>query len=365
MIEARSSLPALPSIKRTIFCQNSGVPLATLDVLVFEGHLAVLESHEAALYLHPFYRTSPGVLGKKLDDALTRAHDSEWVQTKPEQLRLQLLTSALLFSLEVVRQELPTLPSFVIASSSASRLLALSKWYFFISSQRLSLPQYHINKKNQNLSWENFKDWLDCAFEIKEDWSKKAKKLEVADKQRAYSESLKEINSECYRRIDTRKVWNWMEMQLLLRYPPGRTTTFKSLFLNGDVEPHEWTLDDVEDLKIAILESCDIGNEITFFINKRLDGIHALIRDFYSSFTLLSTVGDGSANSLQDEQQTPEEAAFFTEFENKVDSLESLPPAPVRSSFASNGLFWKAQAQWNILSRRFKAREQRNEGGAE
>jgi hypothetical protein len=346
--------PNASSIKRTIFCQNSGVPLATLDVLIFEGHLAFLEVHEAALYLHPFYRLSTGVLLKKLEDALNSAQDSGWVLIASEQKRLQLLTSATMFSLGVVNQESPTLPSFPVAAASASRLFALSKFFFAVQSEKLSFPSYHVTKKNENLQWENLKHWLDSAFEVKDAWSKQSKNLEIAEKQRAYSDSLREINSETYRRIDTRKVWKWVEMQVLLQYPAGRVKTFESLFMNGDLEPHEWTVDDVEDLKVAILETCDIGNTITFFINKRLNGILALIRDFYSSFTLLTRVGNGDANKLQDEQQTPQEAAIFDEFDRKASELESLPPMPVRESFTSNALFWKAQAQWNILSRVFK-----------
>lgn len=351
--------PAAISAKRTILCQNSGVPLAILEVLIFEGHLPVLEAHDSAPYFHPFYRISPAVLIKKLEESLRLAQDSGWINTPSEQKRLQLLTSSLLFSLDAVKQECATLPSYTVASASASRLLALAKWFFFVSAGRLQFPVYHVTKKNDNLQWDNFKHWLDSAFEIRAEWSKNVKSLEIAEKQRLFSLSLKEINSESYRRIDTRKVWKWMEMQLLLKYAAGRVETFKSLFLNGDVEPHEWTIDDVEDLKYAITESCDIGNEITFFINKRLNGILALIRDFYSSFTLLGKKPD--VGNLQEDKQTPQELAMIEELDRRLDSIDVLPPAPVRASFTSNALFWKAQAQWNILARRFKSREAQTE----
>lgn len=341
------------TLTKTIFCQNSGVALAQLEIRIFEGHLAYLEAHSDALYLHPFYRVSSSVLLKKFEDCLHHSQEQAWVLTHAEQQRLQLLTSAMMHSLGCIKQDRPTLPPFPIAAASSGRLLGLAKWFWFISSQRLEFPIYSISGKNDNLDWSNFKHWLDSAYLVREDWASKSRKLQIDAQKRAHEQSMREIKSESYRRVDTKKVWNWIHLQLADEYAPGRLETFKNLFLNGDLDISNWILDDVEDLKIALVQHCDCGNEIMHFINKRLDGIAGLIKDFYSSFTILGQKSSPEA-SFGDDEQTLQEQQFIAEFDTRVAALESLPPAPQRADYQTLGLFLKAQAQWNILSKRFK-----------
>lgn len=343
--------PPFESIIKTIYCQNSGVVLGNLECKIFEGQLAYMEAHSEAVYLHPFYRISSIVLMKKLEDCLHWFQRQGWVGTPPEQLRLRLLVSATLFHLDSIKQDRPTLPSFPIAAASAGRLLGVTKWFFYISSQRLQFPLYSVSALNDNLEWQNFRHWVDSAYEIREIWASKSKEYQRDAEQRAMEDSLREIKSEhIFKRIDTRKVWNWISLQLEDNIPPGRIKTFCSLFLNGDTEASEWTIDDVDDLREAIVQFIDNGNEITFFITKRLNGIAAIIRDFYSSFTIVSKITGGSFT----DQQTPEEALFYSEYDKKVEGLVEMPPAPKRESFTSLGLYMKAQAQWNILNKRFK-----------
>src|SRR5258706_5879800 len=144
------SLPKLNSITKTIYCQNSGTVLGTLEVLILEGHIAYLESHSDSVYLHPFYRMSNTVILKKLEDCLHQCQEQGWICSHKEQQRLQLLCSALMFSLGAIKQDGASLPSFPIAAASTGRLVGLAKWYFFVSSQRLSFPLYSISTKNDN-----------------------------------------------------------------------------------------------------------------------------------------------------------------------------------------------------------------------
>jgi hypothetical protein len=347
-----STSPSLNSLIKTIYCQNSGVVLGVLNIKIFEGQLAYLDAHNDAVYLHPFYRLNNLVLLKKLEDCLHSLQSQGWVPTNEsgEKLRLRLLMSAMMFNLDSIKQTHATLPSYPVAIASAGRLLGVAKWFFYVSSQRLSFPIYSISKLNQNEQWENFKDWLDSAYEIRNAWASKSKELKKEAEQRAYSESLKEITSEHFRRIDTRKVWNWIWLQLEDNVPPGRIETFKSLFLNGDTEAHEWTVDDVDDLRESLVKYCDRGNSIMFFINKRLDGIAALVRDFYSSFTIVSKV---TSKDYNEDTHTAEEQKFFKEFDDKAQALTEMPAPPKKEDFTSLGLFLKSQAQWNILKKRF------------
>lgn len=348
-------------VTKEIYCSKSGVVLGELKVFIIEGRLAYLEAHDNAVYEHPFYRLSPYVLQGKLEEALRSAHESEWSITANQQLRLRLLTSAVMHSLHAIKQHEPSLPSFQVVVGSAGRLLALAKWYFITSSQRLQLPIYSISPTNGNLEWQSFKHWLDTAYEVRSEWGKKVRVLEQEAQQRLYDENVRDIKSESFRRIDLRKVWQWIACGLEGHVASGRIETMKSLFMNGDVEAHEWLSDDVDDLQEMLCLYCDNGNEIRFFIQQRLNGIRALIRDFYDGFTLL---GGGNITEEDQNSQTEKEIAFIQEFDDKVEALEELPARPVRSGFASNGLFLKAEANWNILRRRWekKATQQPNKG---
>lgn len=344
--------PTLDSITKTIYCQNSGVVLGNLEVKIFEGQLAYLEAHSEALYLHPFYRLNNLVLLKKLEDCLHQFQEQGWLGSHPEQLRLRLLTSAMMFNLDCIKQDRATLPSFPVAAASAGRLLGISKWFFYVSSQRLAFPLYSVSKLNDNLEWQNFKHWIDSAYEVRQVWSSKKKEFQRDAEQKAMSESLKEIKSEHYKRIDTRKVWNWIWLQIEDAYPKERVEMFKDLFLDGDLNAHDWNIVNVDGLREAVYKYCDQGNEICFFIKKRLDGIAALIDDFQSSFTL---VKNATADSFgADGLQTPEEALFFSEFDTRAEALDDMPAPPKREDFNSLGLYLKAQAGWNILNKRFK-----------
>jgi hypothetical protein len=346
-------------LTQTIRCHNSGFPLGELQISIIEGQLSYLEAHNDAIYLHPFYRTSASVLLKKLEDSLHQAQGNGWACSPQEQDRLRLLVSATMYCLGSLKQEGYSLPSFAVAGGSAGRLLALAKWYFFLSSQRLELPQYSVGPKTENAQWENFKHWLDAAFQVREDWGKKARVLEQEAQQRLYDENVKDIKShESLKRIDLNKVWKWIANQMEDHVASGRLVTMKDLWLNGDYKAHEWLSDDVDDLQELLVKHCDCGNDIMFFINNRLNGIRALIRDFYSGFTLLGT-SDGTGPDEFDGAQTEQEAALIKGYDDKVEQLESLPPKPQKESFTSVVLFIRAEAEWNILKRRWDQKQQK------
>lgn len=351
-------LPTVPlsSLVRTIYCQNSGVPLAKLEVNIFEGSLAYLEGHSDALYLHPFYRQSSIVLISKLEDSLHGAQESGWILGDGEKLRLRLLISAMMHALDCIKQQGQSLPKFEYAAASAGRLLGIAKWYFYSTSQRIQLPTYSVSAKNDNLEWQNFKHWIDSAYEVREEWTATSRKISKEHQQKAYEDSLKDIKSEVYKRVDTKKVWNWIAIQLVDHIAKGRLVTFENLFLNGDLEAHEWLSDDVDDLQEALVQFCDSGNAVMFFVNKRLNGIRGLIRSFYSDFTLIRST---DAAKYGVEEQTTQEKEFFDGFDKQAESLESMPLPPKREGFATSALFYKAQAQWNILSKRHKMIQER------
>jgi len=299
----------------------------------------------------------------KLKDHLQLAEQSEWLVKDSELLEVKLCMSAIMHSIDAIwqapaasKQHVPSLPSTTVAIGSAARLLNLASWYHYLTSKRLSFPLYRVSVHNNNSEWQNFSSWLDDANSIRDEWEQGRGELETQEELRRRNAALLTVKAEnIYKRIDFTKVWNWIDIQIATEYVAGRRETFKQLFMKGDVAPEDWVADDVDDLVEAVLTCCDTGNEITHFIHTRLNHIRAIIADFYGSFTLLNTVAKTDAHP--DTVQTKKEQEFFDEIDKKVDSLEALPPAPKRESFASMAHFLKAQAQYNLLVRRWNIRK--------
>jgi len=346
------------SLQKTLYCNRSGVPLATVTLCIVEGAAPYMDGFSSTLLLHPFYSLSSIVLTRKLTDALTAGEEKEWDLSPLESQRICLLTSAIMWNLEAIKQDRPSLPSLEVAVGSSSRLLALAKWYWFVSSQRLAFPVYSVSGKNSNLHWENYKHWLDSAFEIREAWANKSRELKREEELKATEETLDMLRHRVYKRLDLKKVWRWIELQASPHVSAGRLATLKDLFLEGDMQAHEWLVDDVDDLREILCDYCDLGNEIVHFIQERLNAMAALIRDYYGGFTLLSTGSqDSFGNST--EGHTPQELDFLAEYDAKVAELQQLPEEPKRKDFATTGLFLKAQASWSILRRRWEASQKR------
>jgi hypothetical protein len=318
---------------RVINCAYSGVPLVSVTALCSLGW-PMLSNLQTAMY-HPVYGHSLDRLISEYKAKLQVAEDSEWQCYEREETDLRLLTSAIMYAIGAmwippegshVRIE-PSLPAWRVVVGSGKRLAAVASWYHFATSKRMKFPLYRVM------------DELSAA-RLKE------------------TEETVSLGS-LYGRMDFNKIWNWVDTQMAehAEYPVGRRATFKELFLTGDLNPEDWTVDDVEDLQFAITETCDIGNTVTHFINKRLNGIKANIIDFFSTFTI---IGDTRKESAMTELEKEKTGAMLAEYDTRVDALEELPPPPKQSSFETKALFYRAQAQWNILKRRYELRKGKN-----
>lgn len=312
-----SSNPAFPT--KIIHCPRSGLPLASVSAICSHGW-PLLSTFQTTL-LHPIYNFPLEKLIIKLNNELRDAEQVAWCVEQSAETEIRLTMSALMYALDAIwqppaeatylwKQLEPSLPSWAVAIGTGTRLVKLASWYHYATSKRLHFPLYRISTQNSNTHWENFAAWLDEAFEIKADWESGKDKLAHEDELRRRSAALLEVRADSvYKRIDFNKVWAWIDTQMKQypAYPVGRRETFKSIFMRGELAPEEWTIDDIEDVHFAIVETCDMGNEISFFINNRLRQIRAVIEDFYSSFTLLSRVSGDKLAAL--DVASPQEQA--------------------------------------------------------
>ena len=343
-----------------IKCSRSGLPLAKVESLT-NGSWPLIESFDGKL-LHPIYNLPFNRLLKKFDNLLNEAHSADWLLTDNALTDIKLSMSATMYALDAIWSPASSiapitqsLPSDAVAVGSADRLYDIAEWFHLSITKQVAFPLYRISKDAGNLQWDNFATWLDDVEEIWDSIENGKKKL-AAEAEEERKEALHTVRAaDIYKKLDLKKVWNWMDIQLAESelYPAGRRETFKTLFFKADMSPEDWTTDDVDDLVEAVMLCCDGGNEISHFIHTRLSNIRAAIVDFFSGFTILSTAAAGvDADILAG--ATAQETALLQSFEDAAKQLDSLPAEPQRKDYPTMGAFMKAQAQWRIIARRYK-----------
>lgn len=338
----------------TIYCQRSGIAIAQVRTLCVDG-FPFIKSMEGLLY-HPIYNKNLDSLLALLRKDLTAAKEANWILSESAAQHAALCMSAILYKLGALQDDYACLPCDKVVIGSGNRLLALTNWYHHATSKRLQLPRYRPHRDNMNVGWGNLSSWLEACEEVRNTWetgkdaNKKAAELTELTAKTQFSVRTK--------RNDLPGTWNWIAVQLSGTYPDGRIRTWKDLWMNGDIEQENWCLDDVEDLMFAVTECCDVGNEVMHYVSSRIKHLKEMIRDFYSSFTILSTSsGDANAHPDLTEAERAKEKEFFSEIDERASKLTELPPEPQRKDFASMALFIKAQAQHRLLVRRFSLQQ--------
>lgn len=362
------------NLTKTIYCQRSGVPLVEVTSVCSNGW-ALLSQPVFTVFVHPVYELSLGKALRKLELQLIEAEKNEWMLSSIEIREIALSMSAIMYRLEAMwtpsddalangRNIESSLPDAKIVVGSAARLLTLGGWYHFETTKRLSFPMWKPSKQAGNLNWHGFPSWLDACFEIKNEWESGKRKAENKALLKSTSETLLEVTlASVYKRIDNAKVWNWISLQAADhtdKYPAGRMVTLKTLFMTGDLTPEDWMADDCDDLITMVLDTCDLGNDITSYIRSRVSTIRASIQDFYGNFTLIggsSASSDGGLELSTAERKAQD--ALFTEYDSKLNSMTVLPAKPSAADYPNKVMLLRATAEWNILSRLFTARAQR------
>lgn len=368
----------MSNITKTIHCQRSGVPLVEVTSVCSQGW-ALLSQPVFSCFIHPTYSLPLNKLLRKLELQLIDADHAEWDLPEAHITDIAISMSAIVYKLDAMwlpstdalvsgRNIEPSLPDTKTAVGCADRLLDLAGWFFAETSQRLSFPLWRPSKNAGNLNWHGFSGWLDACNDIRDEWSnKKIRRQSSEDLLQSTLDVNRLVNqAQVYKRIDTKKVWNWIELQASQhsgKYPAGRRETLRSLFMNGESEPEIWTADDCDDLIEMMVDTCDIGNDITSYIRNRVSNIRAAINDFYSDFTLIGAsntnrYGESSGLELSSTEKAAE-SNLFGEYTEMLASLKECPPKPDASQFTNRVLALKAVAEWNIISKLFAARSAR------
>lgn len=328
----------------TIYCHRSGTPMISAQLLTTRAWPMV----QSMILLHPIYDTSSTTLLNRLDQIV---RTGEWYNEAIQEAKL--LMSAIMWKMESIIQRQPSLPADNVTVGCAEHLLNI--FTFVISrSKPIVLPTYVVTKDNSN--WHNFPTYLAAIDQLIEDYNSKIRLTTTAEDQiledaTDEAERAVELN-RIYKKLDLKKVWSWIALQLDGQMLTQNLDSYRELFLNGTNNPTNYVVDDIDDLVTDILKYCDSGNEITFFIHKRLNTLREIVVDFYSGFTIISSSSKESNVSYDSSLlETPEETLLYQKLDNKLLELGTLTE-PVRSNFANNILYMRAMAEYRLLSKR-------------
>lgn len=347
--------------EKILYCTRSGVPLCKVTKLNRGGW--PISGTALGELAHPIYSYSLHKLIAGLEHHLDIIYQEGFKFSTEHEWRKQDLAlhiSAIMHSIEAIWQPPPgghtigSLPSTVVAIGCAPKFLELVTWYHEQTSKRLKFPIYRIHPNNGNMNWENFNGWLEAATAVKIRWeSGKDKIMREADI-KATEDALLEVRAKSiWKRLDYVKVWNWIDMNLSHGVNESRRAHYRELFLKGDTNPDDYTMHSVDNFMCDVVEYCDLGNEIMFFIRERMNMIRTVIQEFCSGYRLMTDVVSlgGVLNTEAERQEFEKTTATLAHITGDVTQLTELPPQPVRSNFKSFALFLQAQARWNITKR--------------
>lgn len=347
--------------KHILKCSRSGVPMLEITTLIGGGAWPLLNTPQFTRAIHPIYARPLHAIIGRMGDCAAALEDAGYIFAHEAQyLEAALTISAGLHAISAIwephidstKVPEPSLPSEAVTVSCLRRTHQLLSWYHFMTSKRLSFPLYRPTVSNTNEHWENLASWLDACDDIKCEWELGRSTRDIDADIEARKEAQEYVSvAHMVEKIDHRKVWNWIHIQLNAdgRYAAGRIKTFETIYLSGEREPERWTQDDIEDVQQAIMECCDVRNDVYQFVVLRLRRIAASIADFFGGFNVLDT--PVHTVTTQEKEKTE---ALLADYDAQLIGLDKMPDAPQREQFASLALYLRANAQHNILSRRWK-----------
>lgn len=328
-------------MKRILYCQRSN--LALLEVAALRGSWPTLSLADGITLYHPIYDRPLGALLTSYKTTCALHLEQETHATGET---IQLCASAIMHALGCIEYKTPSLPALPIALGCAESLCNLASWWSFGTSKRLKFPHYRPCIENSNERWNNLSVWLEDAWQIKRQWEGTKEPDAPAELLDAAIDARAEVLLESiYGKLSIPKVWRWIEVQLEGHYPEGRIETFKSIFKTGLDKPADWHPDDADDLREAIYEHTDHGNEISHFIAARCKAITVAINSVKSEYVLLedmepSTTADGIQRW---NAPTGAESAMIASLKETSTERE-----PQRADFPTIGAFIQAQAKYKL-----------------
>ncbi len=300
-------LSFLPENKSmTVYCQRTGVAIATMQLLQQAGKLPYLANWKDSQAYHPLFSLPQAQLlawTRKNWNYLFRNTIDRASDIQKEQFSIAFM--AILHTLNCVDQQVPALPSFEVVQVNMQRLLELAYWYNYLDSKRFRFPTLRINKLNSNSNLSDIAVYFDICNSVRFDWeTSKEAKLEDA-KLEAARRAEKAVAGSHVRAVSKKQLWNWFLASLSSnnskKYSHPEWLEWKEdaakLWFASDSMQLQFSADDVDVIEEVFITECTLGTTVSHAFTRELSRIRENIVNHNKIFEIdwAETINVGGA----------------------------------------------------------------------
>ena len=274
------------SIRQPISCRLSGIQVATLEFITTAGTVPYLKSWNETICYHPVFGMDMHRLMKLAEDEWKRVaalDDADSVDTTV--LRVTYL--ALLHTLGSIIQDTPGLPEYHTVQSTMAGVFNLASWKFFLESHRFSFPKLHICRLNNNLDFENIKDYISLCFDIKKDYETKVSDRVEKEKIAAAEKAMEALRNAWVVPANKKMLFQWVKAHLPEKYQADAQGWLGTLFLGSDSVALEFDREDIELADEIILSSCPAGTGILHAVRARIEHLRKVWTNHFEAWEIM------------------------------------------------------------------------------
>lgn len=315
-----------PKPQINLICSRSGLNLGSFQPADYSslGTSPFVAQWKKTSFMHPVFNLS-------FADVVRKA-TACWMLEKQGDKRYtmqykQLIMLALLHSSGCIKQDVPALPSPKAVELYFSKLIEIMDWKLEVSTDRLSLPRFHVWKgaANENASdpFVTLDAWIKACEACKEEYETVTRTRKADAKEKARTLAMRSIRASLYQDLSLRRLWNWLEAQVD-SMEMSNNAELETLFFCTDSNIGAWDLEDIQALEDLFIANCELGNSISHEIQKRISHLRSQREAYSDAFEIV--VGD----------EFPEWKGLSK---------------PERKDFSSNAEFAVASARWMLANR--------------
>lgn len=374
--------------KHNIYCQVTGVQLASLELLDSVAASCASMNWQAEwkhlCVEHPLFSLTPisclRTARVKFRQLAASWGDTEHDPLEPEVVATRVAFVAILRNMGcLVRKEpnanpikiLPT-PATVLAHGQS--LLELAYWYANAQSVKFKFPVLNVARVNANSELMDIGAFLGLCKELRNKW------LET-ETRRLEERALRDNNVEAFvmaakkaeslviggsaRRLPKPSLWNWLAAAIATedanyyerwQKADGDAAFFKTMFFTTDAGLKRYSVDDVDALEDILLRFAPLGTTPFHAFRTELNRMKQVIQQATKSFTvdwMTLTVGNSGIKQATS-GMTPEGAFIASEDDKKARELAATPE-PQRADYPDQVSFIRAKAVWALARTRIAA----------
>lgn len=371
-----------------IYCQMTGVQLATLELLdPIAASCASLNWQAEWRHMcveHPLFSLTP-VSCLRTARIKFRQLAANWATADRDPLEPEVVSARVAFVAVLrnmgclVRKEpnanpiriLPA-PATVLAHGQA--LLELAYWYATAQSVKFKFPALNVARINANSELMDIGAFIGLCRELRNKW------LET-ETRRLETQALRDNDSEAFigaakkaearviggsaRRLPRASLWNWLSAAIATedasfyerwQKQEGDAAFFKTMFFTTDTGLKRYSVDDVDALEDILLRFAPLGTTPFFAFRTELNRMKQVIQRANKSFTvdwMTLTVGNSGIKQATS-GMTPEGAFIASEDDKRAREL-AAGPTPERGDYPDQVSFIRAKANWALARTRIAA----------